>query len=923
MPALIGGRGVREVLCRSHSLADLVLALHGWLVTSSSVFSRVYRQSGPSASRIRTPGVSDLVLFPLPLVEKSSTRSSRSRVRERRRRPEDLLTDLLIVCLNLMHCGPGPWKCLIPPSAAQARLQDSLAYRASRFFRAVGSHISGGETAIRSLLRQPRGEYGEPQVARPLSAKAGVPEFAATCDTVRVLENDFPELSRWAASPDKAVLSDEMMPKELPKPFCWVTKDYPEVIRKGVASGLMELKPAADLYHVHGRPLHSGVFEVPKADSATEARMIFAGNPVNAVLDPAKCPSPIFPYLRYLHQIFLQPGKRLRVWKRDARHYYHCLSAPAAWRALLAYPPCDIEGFDEPQYPCSTAWPMGFGGSATVAQAVALVAARRAGLPMSKRIAKDLPVPRAFPVWASILDDVWAIEIEPDDDHEASEAKEWVQRLEAVWADMGIVNHEKKVVDGARRAEVQGAEVGYPDPTIGVAPVKRFELMSAMCFVLTSFRPGRYSLERLLGKFMHCTNFSPLLRSAVGVSFRDLLTARDAKENRVYWDATLWEEYVLMGVLLPLAETDLSLPISTLVTASDAAPGGHGLSFTRMSEQDVRESYRSAEFCGSYTSLCQDPDVAPTSQMKSSFPLEPVAEKKPANLPIVGASWQHVSRPGGYRHITLEECTAVRWGLEDRIRRPSEIECRAVALCDNTVTVFAIAKGRSSSRLLNAEVRKIAALCLASNLWPAVVWISTLVNPADEPSRRYALNDKFGKRYRLPPVRAPAQADGTSGSADIILFLGSDFEWDCIRDTLLDYFPVGRGWVVAHVPLDGPAGLGEEQVFQLWMSRARAGRVAAVVAAPHIRTWSRLRLRQPGPKLLRSKRHPWGTPESSELPDFVKVEADNAIVRKSLDIMSVVSKTGGTYVMEHPSQLRRTVPSLWGDPFGSTLDSGS
>ena len=110
----------------------------------------------------------------------------------------------------------------------------------------------------------------------------------------------------------------------------------------------------------------------------------------------------------------------------------------------MAYPPATIQGFDEVQHPCSTAWPVGFGGSATVAQAVALVAARKAGLPMSRRIAKDMPVPFDFPIWGSILDDVWAIEEEPSDPQEVTEVAGWIARLEVAWRELGIINHSKK-----------------------------------------------------------------------------------------------------------------------------------------------------------------------------------------------------------------------------------------------------------------------------------------------------------------------------------------------------------------------------------------------------------------------------------------------------------------------------------------------
>ena len=63
--------------------------------------------------------------------------------------------------------------------------------------------------------------------------------------------------------------------------------------------------------------------------------------------------------------------------------------------------------------------------------------------------------------------------------------------------------------------------------------------------------------------------------------------------------------------------------------------------------------------------------------------------------------WYEMPRAGGYRHITLEEASALTWSVESRLHRPAEQRTRAVHLIDSAALCGAVRKGRSSSALLN------------------------------------------------------------------------------------------------------------------------------------------------------------------------------------------------------------------------------
>ena len=111
-------------------------------------------------------------------------------------------------------------------------------------------------------------------------------------------------------------------------------------------------------------------------------------------------------------------------------------------------------------------------------------------------------------------------------------------------------------------------------------------------------------------------------------------------------------------MLLPICQLDFSAGWAPHVVATDACPGGHGISYTRvpLSEQQRWGAYVS--FRGEYTSLQADGDL---------YPGPDVCCLKRANLPLGQFHWHGIHRPGGHRMICLEEFSAANWGLERRL----------------------------------------------------------------------------------------------------------------------------------------------------------------------------------------------------------------------------------------------------------------
>ena len=146
-------------------------------------------------------------------------------------------------------------------------------------------------------------------------------------------------------------------------------------------------------------------------------------------------------------------------------------------------------------------------------------------------------------------------------------------------------------------------------------------------------------------------------------------------------------------VLVPFLQFSLKAPWASRLECSDAAPGGHGRAWTWMPQMTIRKAAQAAETKGFATYLQMPEAEARAAALANGllqFNLQPEAFK-----------WKKVGRPGGKRHINLEEGSALVWSLHERLRRPGELGHRVVHGVDSAVVLGAMRKGRSSSFALD------------------------------------------------------------------------------------------------------------------------------------------------------------------------------------------------------------------------------
>ena len=217
------------------------------------------------------------------------------------------------------------------------------------------------------------------------------------------------------------------------------------------------------------------------------------------------------------------------------------------------------------------------------------------------------------------------------------------------------------------------------------------------------------------------------------------------------------DELLLLLVFAPLLVSDIRAPVSRVVTACDASPWACAGVETELAESVVRELWRFRDRKGGYVrcetpfeALVRDTIAAGTDADIGLF-AEAVAEEGAALFPstaherqfgwvseladAVGWSSQFRYRAKLSDHINLKEARAYRTVVRRKAGNALEHSRRHLTLQDSAVVRGATAKGRSSSRRLNAFLRPAVPEQLAANLTFGSLPVPTKHNPADAPTR--------------------------------------------------------------------------------------------------------------------------------------------------------------------------------------------
>ena len=864
-------------------IAECAGILPTYVQSTDGILGRMLRDGAGKLLPL-TEGVSPAAIFPLPLMRPANLPTrGQGRLRAKSRNSILSYVNLTIACMNFMYCGSGAIS-KVEPSAAQRRVHNCIFTTASHFLRS--GLVTSGEKAIQEFLLENLHDYGGGGGhALPLGLRAGVPELAAQVELSQVLQGFDPRLAEQVEHPSSLLLPAKKRPTKIPKPFCKLDASYPEYVKRNTQAGLQVLMPRKRIYKIKGKTLYSGAFAVAK--NLDEDRAISALCPLNTLVDATKLWKPRFAIMSAMRCMRLPPCKLLRVYKKDARHFFHFLKIGHRWNKYMAHPPLKASSDHEERYPVHRGVPMGFTAAAAWAQAYNEAKAVEVSLPRDARLIDSQPPPQSFPIWGSILDDVWALEECNSLEDPPGIGSKWLHDVATAWTNDGVVEHQKKAVDGAAREEVQGVMVDGVQGTLGVSLAKRGQLFEAGLYLLAQSRPLVGEVDRWLGKLSFALSFKPCARAVLQDIYTWLSEHRGKAVRAKLWPSVRAEIAVSL-TLIPFLEVNLRADWCSRVEASDAAPGGHGRAWAHVHTGVVAEVSRLSSHKGVYTNLQSEHGVALNE--KGECPLQQV------KFPVDSHKWKTAARKGGYKHITIEEAVALNWSLLSRLQRPDECGSRVLHLVDSAAVTGAYKKGRSASRQLNGCCRQACAITCCAGIEPFFTWVPTTENPADEPSSRNGIR-AIGVRTVQPKPRevhhvadqclkqqsfwdkehpwvkhlldlqlaSSTPAAYEHGLPKLFLHLCSgparrgDFCDELIRMARRQ----GEGVVVIRVdPIIHPLlDLTDGNLVISIRELCQQNRVQGMLGSPPCSTWSRARhvplQRKIGPRPLRSRQYPW------------------------------------------------------------------
>ncbi len=190
------------------------------------------------------------------------------------------------------------------------------------------------------------------------------------------------------------------------------------------------------------------------------------------------------------------------------------------------------------------------------------------------------------------------------------------------------------------------------------------------------------------------------------------------------------DELCLFAALAPLLVADLAKDFIPLITASDAAPEyGFGLAVAGSDQATLRELSCLAEKRGDYVRFNRDadPDAEPERPRLG----------RAQRLAIRRCDFKHVLslKARKLEHSGVLELQGALVLFKWLARSQKWHGRRALVLLDAKAVLFAIQKGRSSSRKLGRLLQRLGAYVIATDIDPRLLYVPAEDMPADEPSR--------------------------------------------------------------------------------------------------------------------------------------------------------------------------------------------
>jgi hypothetical protein len=417
------------------------------------------------------------------------------------------------------------------------------------------------------------------------------------------------------------------------------------------------------------------------------------------------------------------------VGKIDVSDFYHRLALPDWMIPFFALPAVSTDDFPSliqrygastMVFPCLRTLPMGFSHAVTLAQAAhmnLLATSTRVDMDDCICNSTDTRVDRVR--FMAYIDDFVAVGVD------RAAVQKVLDRHKHVLELAGLPSKPSKEVRATSSpVEVLGVELYGRRSRFGLSPLKMRNLCRSTLAVCHSGVCTSLQLAHLVGRW----TWAMLVKRPCFSIFQSVykFIASGFIRPRRLWNAVN-RELQLAAMLAPLMWVSLDAAVADLVVTSDASSSGMGVVYASVPREDIEPLMLVSS--ASARSLAQRVPSLPLAS--ESQPDLPLSLSRARWRTAVSSRWRNP-----LAHINVLEAVACRTALRWLLSRPAyAFGSRVLFLGDSVVVTGALTKGRSSSFALLAQLRRIAALVIATGTQMVARWVPSHLNPSDAASR--------------------------------------------------------------------------------------------------------------------------------------------------------------------------------------------
>ena len=306
-----------------------------------------------------------------------------------------------------------------------------------------------------------------------------------------------------------------------------------------------------------------------------------------------------------------------------------------------------------------------------------------------------------------------------------------------------------KVTDRREAGPAQrivGYELEESPARLRAPALKALMIRSALLFVASLHEVDTHVIRSLLGSWL----WLALLRRELLSIPQKVFSFIDRFEGlRVTIWPSVRRELLAMAKTVGALYADVGAPLAPTICATDAmgADSGDCGGFGVVAADVPMEIFEDVIRLGARPGKALQRDLALAGRRNPDAPLvrtTPFTLLPPVLFDQAKTDWKVLSQ-GRWRwaeHITIGELRTVLRLLLILIADPATHRHKLISLQDNMAVAAILAKGRSSSPLLNFLLRRRAAYTVFAELQLVAPWVESEKQPADEASRDVSVPDR-------------------------------------------------------------------------------------------------------------------------------------------------------------------------------------